>query len=67
MRPIAEYDNYKVPPPFKGEFTPEVLAAKEASDRRASELKKKLDREILGITDETETHQGGKRKKGVRR
>ncbi|MBQ9347613.1 MAG: hypothetical protein IJT94_09790 [Oscillibacter sp.] len=51
MREVTEYDGHWMPPPFKGEFTPEVLAAKEKAEREAAEIRRRLDRE-LNITSQ---------------
>lgn len=42
MREITEYDNYKMPPPFKGEMTPEILAEKQRAKKLAEEFTKEL-------------------------
>ena len=43
----GEYDGYKMPPPFTGEMTPEILAKKEEARlearKFAQELRKKYD------------------------
>ena len=43
---VTEYDGYRLPPPFTGEFTPEVLAAKDAADRKAEEIMRRLKAEL---------------------
>ena len=45
----GEYDGYKMPPPFTGEMTPEILAEKEAARREAEKFAKEL-REKYGIS-----------------
>ena len=34
----GEYDGYKMPPPFTGEMTPEILAQKEEAKREAEKI-----------------------------
>lgn len=46
----GEYDGYKMPPPFTGEMTPEILAKKEEAKRKGKEFAKKL-REKYGIKE----------------
>ncbi len=41
---VAERDDYKMPPLFKGEITPEIQKKKEEAHQRAMEIKKKMDK-----------------------
>ena len=39
---VTEYDDYKMPPPFSGELTPEIQAKKEEAKRKSEELLEQL-------------------------
>lgn len=39
---VTEYDGHWMPPPFKGEMTPEILAKKEEAKRKSEEILQKI-------------------------